>query len=271
MRLTLRQIYYRLVADHNYPNKRSSYNQLSSQLVRAREQGEVDESRIEDRTRSFLGGDAGWKSPDDFADFVKDYWLDYWKHYSRKLWSDQDKFVVIWIEKDALSRVVARAADEYRVITAPSKGYASYTYIREAISKLPKDKEIIILHFSDHDSSGMDMTRDLSDRLRRYSGRHISVRRMALTYEQVQEYGLAPNPTKTTDTRAADYIAQYGMQCWELDAIEPKELMRLVTESIEQHLDKDQWQESLDQEEDDKEQLKETFDKWREILEEGAD
>ena len=59
MRLTLRQIYYRLVADHGLPNKRSSYNQLSSQLVKAREKGQVNANRIEDRTREFIGGDYG--------------------------------------------------------------------------------------------------------------------------------------------------------------------------------------------------------------------
>lgn len=268
MKLTLRQIYYRLVADHNYPNKRSSYNQLSSQLVKARENGEVDEWKIEDRTRSFLGGDTGWDSPESFIESVKKYFLNYWENYDRKLWADQDEFVIVWVEKDALSRVVARAADTYRTITAPSRGYASFTYVMDAIRKLPKDKKITILHFSDHDSSGIDMTRDLQRRINRYAHGYgfIRVERVALTYEQVQKYDLAPNPTKTTDPRAAMYIAQYGHECWELDAIEPTELESLVTDAIESHLDLDQWKESKERVETEKEEVKKTFEEWKEKL-----
>jgi len=286
MRLTLRQIYYRLVADHNYPNKRSSYNQLSSQLVRAREEGLVDERRIEDRTRSFLGGYllhaitqqgelsflssyGGWTDPESFEEAVKEFFLDFWENYQLDMWVDQEYFIVVWVEKDALSRVVANVANEYRVITAPSRGYASYTYIKNIIARLPEDKKIVILHFSDHDSSGLDMTRDLWERLRRYSGRNITVKRIALTYDQVQEYGLAPNPTKTTDTRAAAYIQKYGMECWELDAIEPKELQRLVLEAIKEYVDDEAWQASKQQEEEEKADLEETFQEWREKLEEG--
>jgi len=284
MRLTLRQIYYRLVADHNYPNKRSSYNQLSSQLVRAREEGLVDQRRIEDRTRSYLGGYSlfaltqqgvmeflssygSWTDSEDFGEEVKDFFLSYWKNYQLDMWQNQEYFLVVWVEKDALSRVVASVANEYRVITAPSRGYASYTYIRNIIARLPKDKKIVILHFTDHDSSGLDMTRDLWTRLRRYSGRNITVKRIALTYDQVQEYRLAPNPTKKTDTRAAAYIAEYGMQCWELDAIEPKELQRLVEKAIKEYVDEEMWQASKKEEEEAKAELEETFQEWRDALE----
>lgn len=285
MRLTLRQIYYRLVADHNYPNRRSSYNQLSSQLVKAREEGLVDERRIEDRTRSFLGGYTiaalvqegvleflssygGWTDTEAFSEAVQDFFLSYWKRYQLNMWKDQPEFVVIWVEKDALSRVLASVANKYRVITAPSRGYASYSYIRQAIARLPKDKKVTILHFSDHDPSGLDMTRDLYSRLVRYSGRRVSVRRIALTIDQVKTYDLIPNPTKAADTRSAGYIADYGRQCWELDAIEPKELQRLVMSSIQQHLDMEQWEASQKLEEEHKTELREIFEEWALKLEE---
>lgn len=263
MPLTLRQIYYRLVAVYNYPNRRSSYNQLSTQLVRAREQREVDGSRIEDRTRGFLGGDGVWLDPEKFRNTVRKYFLEYWKKYRRKLWEDQDNFLIVWIEKDALSRVVSRAADKYRVIVAPSRGYASYSYIIKAITKLPRGKKTRVLHFADHDPSGLDMTRDLQTRLMRYNRKLVPVTRIALTYSQVDEYKLSPNPTKRSDTRSAGYIEKYGYECWELDAIEPRELQRLVVEAIEARLDKKQWEASLKQENEEKEHLEEIFDEWK--------
>lgn len=280
----MRQIYYRLVAEYNLPNKRSSYNQLSSQLVTAREKGEVDERRIEDRTRSLLGGYtfsaltsegvnqyrslAGWKDNSTFAEEAKDFFLSFWDTYELDMWQDQPQFVVVWIEKDALSRVVAEAANPCKVLTAPSRGYASFSYMRQAARRLPKGKPTIILHFADHDASGLDMTRDIQERFRKYgSGRTITVERIALTYEQVQEHNLIPNPTKNTDTRAKEYIAQYGNECWELDAIEPTELQRMVKEAIDNHTDLEQWKESEQQEAEDKQQLQETFEKWADVIE----
>lgn len=266
MKLTLRQIYYRLVADYGLANKRSSYNSLSSQLVKARERGHVNENRIEDRTRTFLGGESGFDNPEQFIEAVKEWFLSYWKKYDKELWNDQDQFVIVWVEKDALSRVLSDVADTYRVITAPSRGYASFTYIRDALRKLPRDKPVTILHFADHDSSGLDMTRDIQRRFRRYGGRNVTVERVALTYEQVQEYGLTPNPTKLTDPRAMSYISQYGRECWELDAIEPSELQNLVLNAIENHVDLDQWENSKAQMEEEREALEETFEKWRKAL-----
>lgn len=245
---------------------------MSRQLVKARELGAIDGNQIEDRTRGFLGGDGYWLDPEKFRDYIRKYFLEYWKEYKRKLWDDQDNFVIIWVEKDALSRVIAQASDEYRIIVAPSRGYASYTYINEALSKLPEDKKIIVLHFADHDPSGLDMTRDLQRRLTRYSvmqhsgSQTLLVRRMALTFTQVDKYGLAPNPTKSTDTRASGYIKDYGHSCWELDAIEPRELQRLVVESIEQRLDLKQWKKSVKREEKERKQLEEIFNDWKEKI-----
>ena len=88
-------------------------------------------------------------------------------------------------------------------------------------------KPAIILHFADHDPSGIDMSRDLRDRLG-----NVEVRRVALTFEQVQHYNLIPNPAKMADTRANGYVSQYGSQCWELDAIPPDELVRLCGDAV---------------------------------------
>lgn len=253
-----------------YPNKRSSYNQLSSQLVKAREKGEINENRIEDRTREFLGGENGFTSLQSFIDIVKSHFLNYWENYERNLWTSQEKFVVVWVEKDALSRVIASAANEYRVITAPSKGYASYTYIKEAIDKIPNNKPVIVLHFSDHDPSGLDMTRDLQDRFDRYTLKPVTIERIALTFSQVKEYGLVPNPTKLSDTRSSRYVAEYGRECWELDAIEPNELQRLVTKATEKHLDLDKWKSDLLLEGEEREQLRGKFNQWSELLTETS-
>lgn len=258
MPLTLRQIYYRLVAAGLIANTRSSYNQLSSQLVTARENGKVDDSRIVDRTRSIL--DVAYDSPEHFLDACR-YTLK--QKYVRRFWDSQPCYCEVWVEKDALSQVMAEAVHPLNTIVAPSRGYSSYTYLREAAARFSRygDTELVyeykVLHFADHDPSGIDMSRDLQDRLNKYCGHvEVEVRRIALTHAQVKHYNLIPNAAKIADTRSDAYIRQYGNECWELDAIEPNELIRLCREAVEGCIaDKDNWQAIKEKDEAEREAL----------------
>ncbi len=99
----------------------------------------------------------------------------------------------------------------------------------------------VILHFGDHDPSGMDMTRDIRERLAMFAGDAIEVDRLALNMDQVRQYNPPPNPAKETDSRAAGYIEIYGHRSWELDALEPDTLAALVEDSIERFKDQTKW------------------------------
>ena len=56
---------------------------------------------------------------------------------------------------------------------------------------------------------------------------------------QVQQYGPPPNPTKLTDSRAREFIRQYGRQSWEVDALPPDVLTQLISNRFEELLDLD--------------------------------
>jgi hypothetical protein len=122
------------------------------------------------------------------------------------------------------------------------------------------DKPIVLLDFRDHDPSVLQMTEDLRTRFGKYAkDQELEVKRIALTIDQVKKHSLIPNPTKRADSRSANYVAEYGDQCWELDAIPPDELQRLVASSIEQYIDPTPWNAGLEQEKKDKSALKERF------------
>lgn len=240
MPLTLRQVYYRLVAAGLIPNTRSNYNQLSSQLVTARENGDIDDTRIVDRSRRIE--DVSFDSPESFIEVCQ---ATLRRQYVRRFWDSQPVYCEVWVEKDALSQVIAGAVYPFNTIVAPSRGYSSYSYLREAADRISQycsdGKAAVILHFADHDPSGIDMSRDLQDRLDKYCG-GSEVRRIALIYDQVRRYGLIPNPAKIADTRSKGYIRQFGNACWELDAIEPDELVRLCRSAVEGMVtDNDAW------------------------------
>jgi hypothetical protein len=297
-RLTIRQIYYRLVSPpyQLFANTPSNYRNFDKLMTKAREKGDIDWRRIEDRARTTLGGDFGYDNPDEYLETQISVFKECWRYYTRRMWDNQDCYIEVWVEKDALATLFSTVASNYRVLTFPSRGYSSFTKVMEALTErfpryIKMGKPIIILHFSDHDPSGLNMTDDIRKRLydRKYliralkevftdeelnqiienkkAGKEneplVKIVRCALTYEQVQKYNLAPNPTKKADPRAKWYISQYGDQTWELDAVPPEELERIIEESIKQHINPDKWNETIKQIEEEKEKLRERLSKLR--------
>jgi hypothetical protein len=109
----------------------------------------------------------------------------------------------------------------------------------QRLSYASKDgtRPCVIIHLGDHDPSGIDMTRDIKERMAMF-GANVRVDRIALNMDQIQRYSPPPNPAKIADTRAGAYIKNYGNESWELDALEPVELDRLIRKQIEIYLDR---------------------------------
>jgi len=261
--LTLRQIYYRLLPD--IPNTRASYTALSSQLVKARERGEVDPDKLEDRSRGVIKDERNYYSNiDSFIDSQINF-ENISNYYDRDRWDGQEYYIEVWVEKDALSQVISNIAGEWRITTAPSRGYSSFSYLKDAVRRFNNasmdGKKCIILHFTDHDPSGLDMTRDLGERLNTYSEYPIEVKRIALTHSQVKQFKLPPNPTKMADSRSPYYVQQFGNVCWELDALPPDELEELVRDAILEYLDEEKWEAKEKEIEDERDAIDKVFDK----------
>ncbi|MBA7567017.1 hypothetical protein ES695_07300 [Candidatus Atribacteria bacterium 1244-E10-H5-B2] len=254
IKLTVRQIYYRLISDPYvlFENTKSRYTQFDKMLVVARERREVDYTKIEDRTREALGGDSDYGSPQEFLRSEIDYLKNCWQDYKKEIWANQDYKLEIWVEKDALANLIFQVAKDFRVLVFPSKGYSSFTKVMECLERLEgySDKERVVLHLTDHDPSGLDMTRDLGNRLSSYGGDSIQIKKIGLTYEQIERFSLRPNPVKKSDTKASYYMSQFGSDCWELDALPPLELQNLVVESIKEYIDLDAWNEKIGEEKD---------------------
>lgn len=162
--LTLRQLYYQFVARDLIPNNDRSYKRLGEVINRARMGGRLDWLAIEDRTRN-LAAPAYWTSPQDIIDSAA-------KGFSIDLWEGQPVHVEVWVEKEALAGVVARAADEWQVGYFSCRGYVSqseqWRAARRFHRKLQAGKRVLVLHLGDHDPSGIDMTRDITTRLTQF-------------------------------------------------------------------------------------------------------
>jgi hypothetical protein len=268
MPLTLRQIFYRLVSKLVIPNTVTSYKTLSKILVKARERGEVDDTRIEDRSRQVLGmGDWGYQDFDSFLDERIRRLKDSWQYWTRPLWQNQPKNIIIALEKDALSRLFTDVADSFHIHVYPTRGYGSYTYIKQMAQKMNGEKTTIVLYFGDYDPSGQDIQRDLEERLNAYGAKNFKVIRIALHKSQIFQYNLPPKPEDAEtiaklqrDPRTKTYGMDYAC---ELDALEPKTLQQIIRKAILNHIDLDKWNQTIQQIKDEQQKLKEKLSKLK--------
>jgi len=250
--LTLRQLYYQFVARALLANTMQSYKRLGSVINDARLAGMIDWEMIEDRTRG-IEIRSRWTSPRSGIEALR-------SQYHIDLWANQPKRVEVWIEKEALVGVIEAICRSYDVPYLACRGYVSqseqwraYRRIEEYYSQ--NGQKTIVLHFGDHDPSGIDMTRDNGDRLQLFLESAISsesesafeVHRLALNWDQIEQYNPPPNPAKMTDSRFEGYERKYGDKSWELDALEPKVITELIRKNVLEHIDTDLWSERVEQ------------------------
>lgn len=249
-KLTLRQLYYQLVSRGIIPNLITEYAKLGRLLVKGRMSGHVDWEAIEDRIRTL-------RIP-YFCDGVKDALEDTIGHYRLDRQEGQDNYIEVWVEKDALSGVLSRVTEHYHIRLMVNRGYSSCTAMHDAFQRFRRasnnSQSPNIIYLGDHDPSGLDMIRDIQDRLEEF-GVGLEVKHLAITMDQIEQYNPPPNPAKITDPRAEWYINEHGGVSWEVDAIEPKILHKLLTDEIESLVDMETFQGMLDREDEDKERL----------------
>lgn len=262
--LTLRQLYYQFVSRDFIANNQREYKNLGDIINDARLAGLVDWEAIVDRTRN-LQALANWESP---ADIIKACA----NQFRIDKWEEQQYRVECWIEKDALVGVIEGVCNELDIDYFSCRGYTSQSEMWSAAMRLKRYRQNaqipLVLHLGDHDPSGKDMTRDITDRLTEFSGDEIEVKRLALNMPQVEQYNPPPNPAKITDSRAENYIAEFGEESWELDALEPAVIAQLIRDAVLEVRDQDQWDEAVAKEEENKAQLAKVSAKWNTIIEE---
>lgn len=233
--LTLRQCYYQLVARGIIPNNERSYKNTGNLINDARLAGLIDWHAIEDRTRN-LQRLSHWHSPKSIIESAS-------YQYRRDIWENQDYYVEVWVEKEALANVVGRVADELDVPYFCCRGYVSQSEMWSASQrfrhKQDEGKDVVLIHLGDHDPSGIDMSRDIEERLTLFGvdSFMFNFRRIALNMEQIEEFAPPPNPAKLTDSRCGKYIEKYGYESWELDALEPKVIHDLITNNVTEFWD----------------------------------
>jgi hypothetical protein len=155
------------------------------------------------------------------------------------VWDEHYRRVEIWLEKQGLAGTILPVTAEFYAPLYVSRGFSSLTYLAEAADDIEAvGKPTYVYHLGDHDPSGREAGEHIERELRRLApNAWIQFERLAVTTEQIADLELPTRPTKTSDSRAAKFTAQFGGGSVEMDAIHPDALRQIVRDAIEQHID----------------------------------
>ena len=161
IKLTNRQLYYQLVGKAFIPNAMEIYKRICTFLTDLRYCGLVDWDSIEDKAR-VPKKHSEW---DSVSDLIRSATY----QYRLPRWSDQDYYVEMYCEKEAGVNVLQTISDKYHMYFGFNKGYSSASAMYDLACRIQEQiaegKSVIILYFGDHDPSGLDMVRDIKDRI----------------------------------------------------------------------------------------------------------
>jgi len=257
-RVTLRQLFYRLVADQTLRNTRSEYGQLSAKTAEARRQGWFP--ALMDRTRNIERWYPLFRNTDEAYAWIKE-------RYRRDRTEGQEYSIYLAVEKAGIvNQLDEWFGDELGIPILPLGGYSSQTFVDQVYydcripsrahyaNRLPDGtlRPTVLIYAGDFDPSGEDIDRDFTERTGCWDHYH----RIALRPEQIEEYDLPPMMGKATDSRAQQFIDRHGeLVQVELDALPPDTLQSLYQDAIDQYFDYDIHAQVMEREEEERESL----------------
>lgn len=228
--VTLRQVMYRLVSEGLLANTPPMYRRLSSRLAAARREGRFPD--LIDTLRE-IHVPPVWAGADAFVGEVPG-----WFRLDRT--RGQEAAVYVAAEKDTLRLLLTGWLADLGIPVLVVRGFGSQSYadvVRERTAADPRPA--VLLYVGDFDASGTDIERDWVQR----TGCWARTERVLLTYDQVRAYELPPAEGKRDDPRWKAFAARHGFDAnrpvqWEVEALPPDELRRLVLEAVDPYVDR---------------------------------
>lgn len=237
--LTIRQVFYRLVATAGYPKDENAYGRLSEHMNRARRAGLIPFEAIRDDgivtagAECFADPEAFW---DDVASRVRDY------HRDRQ--AGQQVAVELWCEAVGMLQQLRKVADRYSVPVYSAGGFVSLTGIRGIADRaLARNVPTVLLHVGDYDPWGEQIFEAMAadaaafveaDRV--IETLSIEPVRVALTPIQIATLKLPTAPVKKAKARARRSAAKWTKPTCQLEALAPDVLAKIVDQAIRDEL-----------------------------------
>jgi hypothetical protein len=253
--ITGRGVGYKLFTAGLIPSMATGEMQRVYRLLKeAREQDIIPWGWIVDESRQ-LERVSSWDDPEQYARCVIN-------SYRRDYWDQQPVRLEVWSEKGTIRGVLKHVLDEYGVGFRVMHGFASATAVYDA-AQGDDGRELIVLYVGDWDPSGLCMSeQDLPERLSRYDGEHVVLKRIALTRDQLAGLPSFPAADKKKDKRYKWFVKNFGNQCWEVDALDPNALRACVEDKILEHIEPVAWKRCKVVERAERESLRTVMTLW---------
>jgi hypothetical protein len=224
-------------------------------LKEARERDLIPWHWIVDETRA-LERVSTWDDPEEYVECVH-------RSYRRDFWNLQPVRVEVWSEKGTIRGVLDPVLNRWGVGFRVMHGFSGATTIYD-VAQDDDGRPLIVLYVGDYDPSGLCMSEhDLPDRLAKYGGDHVVLRRIALLREHLSGLPSFPAADKKRDPRYRWFIRNFGKRCWELDALDPNNLRRIVQQAITAEIEPEAWKRCTVVEQAERESLRTVLDSWK--------
>jgi len=238
--LTIRQIFYRLVATTGFPKSEKAYRRLAEILNRARRGGLIPWNAIRD-DGFHRPGNLGWDGPDDVLSSIGDTL----GRFTLDRQTGQDRRVVVWCEAGGMVPQLANVCRVFSVPVYSSGGFDSVTVKHDLASEFAAMGNVLVFHIGDHDPSGVHVFGSLDADIRAFldaMGGRAEFVRLAVTPDQIDEHDLPTSPPKTTDRRT------FEGDTVQAEALPPDVLADVVRDAIDGALDAEIFQAALEME-----------------------
>lgn len=259
--LSDRSVHYALLNDpplihaskpeSKYANDHRSYRALTELLTRARLSYEISFSAINDPTRPV----TTWRVWSGVAPYVTNVLQRLFDGYARDLMRSQPNHVEIVVEKNSVEPVIRPVASEFTIPLTSGRGYASLPPRATMVERFQNGGKtnLIVVFVTDFDPEGESIAESFARSLRDdFHVRNVQAVKAALTAEQIKAFALPPAlKAKAGSSRRAGFVRKHGEHVWELEALHPADLQRVVRESVESVIDVDAYNQEIETEKQD--------------------
>lgn len=224
---TVRQVFYQCVVRGLVEKTEQAYKRVAGSLADMRKTGWMPFSWLADATR--------WHRKPRCHDSLAEAIAETARFYRRNALNQADRYVEVWLEKDALSGVVYEATQEFDTPLMVSRGFASLSFLYSSAETIQVEpRPTTIYHLGDYDPSGQAAAMAIRDALLEYSGRDdLEFVQLAVLPEQIKGWNL---PTRPTKKEGNNHAKGWQGDSVELDAIHPVRLRKLVTNALHRHI-----------------------------------
>jgi hypothetical protein len=226
--MTVRQVFYQAVSQGLISKTEKEYRQTIVRLL-------TEMRKAEELPWQWIADNTRWMRKPSTHDSLERMLLDQQDLYRRALWNDQDVYIEVWLEKDALAGVLYDVTRKWDAPLMVTRGYPSFSFLASAAQTIREtNKPTYLYYFGDRDPTGLDIPRNVEESIRKLAVPDDMVFEcVAVTEDQIIDLDLQTRPTKAKDPRAKNFKGESV----ELDAIHPNILREMVDECVTRHID----------------------------------